>query len=175
MRAVWQPGEATGRLDVHVVLPDKTIVEENFAGIGEGEDGLNDGLANFGRNSFHVFLSALWGHREPDQVTVESWEVNGQTYDAHIGNYGTRGSSGRQPRIPEDLFARLEAAIKAEPLVPGMHWFRFFFCNLNGAFTCEVLRDNEPWEAGLRSLESAGWDATEGYYSVRLFLMLRPA
>ena len=62
-----------------------------------------------------------------------------------------------------------------EPLVPGMHWFRFFFCNLNGAFTCEVLRDNEPWEAGLRSLESAGWDATEGYYSVRLFLMLRPA
>ncbi len=175
MRAIWHPGDTTGRLDVHVVLPDKTIVEENFAGIGEGEDGLNDGMANFTRNAFHVFLSALWGQADDEQVTVETWSIAGRDYTAHIGNFGTRGSAGAQPPIPEGLFAQLEAAVRAETLASHTHWFRFFFCNLNGAFTVEALRDNEPWEAGERALRSAGWAAQDGYYSVRLFLMLRAA
>lgn len=173
MRAVWHPGDTTGRLDVHVVLPDKTIVEENFAGIGEGEDGLNDGLANFTRNSFHVLLSALWGQADEEQVTVETWSIGDREYTAHIGNFGTRGSAGMQPPIPDGLFARLEAAIRAEPLAGHTHWFRFFFCNLNGAFTVEALRDSEPWDVGEQALASAGWAAQDGYYSVRLFLMLR--
>ncbi|MGS1079838.1 DUF6348 family protein [Pseudoxanthomonas beigongshangi] len=173
MRAVWHPGEATGRLDVQVVLPDKTVVEENFAGLGEGEDGLNDGMANFTRNSFHVFLSALWGWRDEKQVTVETWSFGDRDYAAHIGNFGTRGSAGMQPSIPEDLFARLEATIRAESPTGHTHWFRFFFCNLNGKFTVEALRDNEPWGAGEHALKSADWPAQDGYYSVRLFLMLR--
>ena len=173
MRAIWHPGDATGRLDVHVVLPDKTIIEENFAGIGEAEDGLNDGMANFTRNSFHVFLSALWGRTDEEQVTMENWSMGDRAYMAHIGNFGTRGSAGMQPPIPEGLFARLETAIRTGPLTAPTHWFRFFFCNLNGDFTVEALRDNEPWDAGEHALRSAGWSAQDGYYSVRLFLMLR--
>lgn len=173
MRAIWHPGDATGRLDVHVVLPDKTIIEENFAGIGEAEDGLNDGMANFTRNSFHVFLSALWGRTDEEQVTVENWSMGDRAYMAHIGNFGTRGSAGMQTPIPEGLFARLETAIRTGPLTAPTHWFRFFFCNLNGDFTVEALRDNEPWDAGEHALRSAGWSAQDGYYSVRLFLMLR--
>lgn len=40
-------GEKTGRLDVDVLLEDERQLQEAFAGIGSGEDGLQDALRNF--------------------------------------------------------------------------------------------------------------------------------
>ena len=65
--------------------------------------------------------------------------------------------------------------VKNEPLGGDIHWFRTFFCNLAGEFTFEALKDNENWTAGVRRLESIRWAKSEGYYSVRLFAILRAA
>lgn len=59
--------------------------------------------------------------------------------------------------------------------VGDIHWFRLFFGNVANTFTFEALKDNEKWEAGTHCLESAQWKPSSGYYSVRLFAVLRTA
>ena len=175
LRALWQPGSSNGRLDVQVLISEGVVIEECFAGVGDGERGANDALANFTINSFHVLFAALWGKNDASQVTTEAWEVHGKPYTAYIGNFGTRSSDGVTPYVPDELFAGIEEAVKHEPLAEDIHWFRIFFCNLAGEFVFEALKDNENWNAGVRCLESMRWPKSEGYYSVRLFAILRAA
>jgi len=173
IRALWHPGEPTGRLDVQVINEDQSIIEECFAGFDTGNGALHDAFENFTRNSFHVLLAAVWDVNDPDQVTVEHWEIGGKPFTAYIGNYGTRSADGITPRIPDTLFADIERAIRDETLAGDLHWFRLFFANFSGSPTFEALMDNEVWAAGRRCLEAAPWVKSDGYYSVRLFLMLR--
>ena len=83
------------------------------------------------------------------------------------------GSEGVTAEIPDDLFIRIQEAIQQEPLTNDIHWFRFFVGNVKGDCTYEALKDNEDWEAGIRCLETTSWAPCEGYYSVRLFMVLR--
>jgi hypothetical protein len=173
IRAHWHPGDTTGRLDVHVLVGDELVIEECFAGIGAGALGLNDALANFTINSFHVLLATFWNLNDASQVTTESWSISGVSYTAHIGNCGTRASEGVEPFIPQSLFPAIAQAIQAENLHGELHWFRFFFCNVAGEYTVESLRDNEEWNRGKELLHEIPWEPSPGYYSVRLFLALR--
>ena len=173
LRALWYPGESSGRLEVRVLLQDNRIIDESFAGVGTGDKAVHDALTNFTVNSFHVLLASLWGLNDPDQVVTENWTIGEKRFSAFIGNFGTRGSVGVTPQVPDGLFASIASAIKSEILGEDIHWFRLFFGNIAGAFTFEALRDNEPWEAGVRCLENIPWLAVNGYYSVRLFVVLR--
>lgn len=110
---------------------------------------MRNALANFTLNSFHVLLAALWGSNDPDQVFTEHWEANGKRYTAYIGNFGTRSGEQAMPDIPSDLFPRILETIQQESLPNDVHWFRFFFANLQRDVTYEALKDNEIWEAGL--------------------------
>ncbi|HCL2773334.1 TPA: hypothetical protein N1913_001525 [Pseudomonas aeruginosa 449A] len=176
IRATWYAGEKTGRLDVDVLLEDERQLQEAFAGIGigSGEDGLQDALRNFASNSFHVLLSALWGQAEEDQVMVETWEIGERCFEVHIGNLGLRGAEGKAPPLPAGLFPSIERAIRTEPLDARLHWFRHFFCAFGNQRTVEALFDNQPWEAGMQNLAALDWQDSQGYYSVRNFLMLKP-
>ncbi|HBO3045649.1 TPA: hypothetical protein L4Q92_004496 [Pseudomonas aeruginosa] len=174
IRATWYAGEKTGRLDVDVLLEDERQLQEAFAGIGSGEDGLQEALRNFASNSFHVLLSALWGQAEEDQVMVETWEIGERRFEVHIGNLGLRGAEGKAPPLPAGLFPSIERAIRAEPLDARLHWFRHFFCAFGNQRTVEALFDNQPWEAGMQNLAALDWQDSQGYYSVRNFLMLKP-
>lgn len=175
LRALWHPGQSSGRLDVQALVGEGVLIEECFGGLGEGEAALQDALANFSVNSLHVLLAALWERNDPEQVATEQWEVNGKRYTAYIGNFGTRSSAGAHAHIPHDLFPAIESSIKAERLTGEIHWFRLFFGNVANSFTFEALRDNETWDGGLRCLENAGWKREASYYSVRLFVVLRAA
>jgi hypothetical protein len=175
VRARWTARDEGGQLDVQVLLEDRRLIEECFAGLGEGDAARRNAFDNFARNSLHVLLAALWGIGDAEQVAVETWHAGGRDCTAYIGNYGTRATGGVSPPVPADLFAGIEAAIHAEPIVPGWQWFRFFFANHAGRFTFEALRDNEPWAAGLEALRGVAWEERAGYYSVRLFLMLHAA
>jgi hypothetical protein len=175
LRAIWHPGESTGRLDIQALVRDKVVIEESFAGIGQGASGMGDALSNFTINSFHVLLAALWGKNDPEQVTTEEWSIGGKRYAAFIGNFGTRDSENATAHVPQGLFAQIEAAIKRAPLSEDIHWFRFFFANFANEFTFEALKDNEHWDAGKQRLEAATWERSDGYYSVRLFVVLRAA
>lgn len=144
-------GEKTGRLDVDVLLEDERQLQEAFAGIGSGEDGLQDALRNFASNSFHVLLSALWGQAEEDQVMVETWEIGERRFEVHIGNLGLRGAEGKAPPLPAGLFPSIERAIRTEPLDARLHWFRHFFCAFGNQRTVEALFDNQPWRPACRT------------------------
>jgi hypothetical protein len=173
MKATWFPRPSSGRLDVQAFVREGMTINECFAGIGEGQAGLHDALTSFTINSFHVLLAALWDRNDETQVITEDWSIGGRQYTAFIGNFGTRSSEGIIADIPADLFARLENVIKLESLTGDLHWFRFFFGNVAGERTFEALKDNETWDSGMRCLESAQWADTMGYYSVRLFVVLR--
>jgi hypothetical protein len=173
VRVAWYPGEASGRLDVQVHMGQGRVLEEAFAGIGPGETGLADALKNFTINSFHVLLAALWETNDESQVTTEHWHIGAHPYTAYIGNFGTRASDGAGRPTPTSLFHHIEQAILQAPLGGDVHWFRFFFCNHAGEFTVEALLDNEAWPAGENMLSAIPWEPSPGYYSVRLFLMLK--
>jgi hypothetical protein len=175
IRALWYPGESSGRLDVQALVQDQVVIEECFAGIGQGDRALNDAMVNFSVNSFHVLLASLWNRNDSEQVTTEQWNVGNKRYTAFIGNFGTRSSEGVRPHIPSELFSQIAKAIQHETLTERLHWFRFFVGNSSGEKTIEALRDNQPWEAGIDTLENAAWPSCQGYYSVRLFVVLRAA
>jgi len=173
LRALWTPGPQSGRLDVQVMVREELMVEECFAGIGAGEAGLHDALANFTLNSFHVMLAGLWGVEDREHVSTERWTSYGKPYVAHIGNFGLRASQGIQATVPPKLLGEIANAIQAESLTEDVHWFRLFFCGVEGQHTFEALKDNAEWPAGKRSLRAVDWEKQRGYYSVRLFVMLR--
>ncbi len=95
-------------------------------------------------------------------------------FEVHIGNLGLRGAEGKAPPLPAGLFPSIERAIRAEPLDARLHWFRHFFCAFGNQRTVEALFDNQPWEAGMQNLAALDWQDSQGYYSVRNFLMLKP-
>jgi Family of unknown function (DUF6348) len=173
IRATWYPRESSGLLEVNVLLEDERIINECFAGIGSGSEGIRDALQNFCVNSFHVLLASLWSLDDPDQVMTEHWNLAGKKYTAYIGNFGTRGSNEVDAQIPQGLFETIEKAIKSESLNNDLSWFRCFFCDVSGEQTFEALKNNEVWESGVEALKSLLWVKTNGYYSVRNFLVLR--
>ena len=175
VRATWFQKEQTGVFEVEVLLEGGRIINECFSGFGVGKEGIVNGLENFCVNSFHVFLSAFWKKHEPDQVEIENWLVNGESYTAYIGNLGTRATNGVKASIPEGLFESLEKTIKVEALESEVSWFRIFFGSVSGDFTFEALKENEIWENGLSMLRTQRWGKPEGYYSVRNFIVLRKA
>lgn len=175
IRGIWYPQDENGRLDIHVLIKEGVLVEECFAGIGKQDKAFNDALHNFMVNSLHVFLAALWGKNDPEQVTIETWRIGSREFTAYIGNFGTRASAGVHADIPDGLFAAIESAIKNEKLVGDFHWVRTFFCNIAGSQTFEALLDNEDWLAGVEVLKGIPWEKNSGYYSVRNFIFLRAA
>ena len=173
IRAIWYPREHSGVLEIEVLLEDERIIYECFAGFGAEREGINSAIQNFCVNSLHVLLAAFWELNDSEQVTTEEWEINGKSYIAYIGGFGTRSNRGITPEIPENLFEVIEKTIKNELIDHKISWFRCFFCNLSGEYTFEALRDNEIWEHGLNALKSLQWKAADGYYSVRNFLVLK--
>ena len=173
IRATWFPGEQSGRLDVEVLIEEGRLVEECFAGIQGEQSAKQDAIENFCTNSLHVLLAALWGLNDTEQVTTEIWTIGKQRYTAYIGNFGTRGTIEAKPEVPEQLFETIERTIKREQLNQDYHWVRNFFCDIKGEPTYESLLDSEPWESGISALASLGWKKSNGYYSVRNFLVLK--
>jgi hypothetical protein len=175
IRAKWYPRKKSGQLDVEVRLEKGRIIRESFVGIGTGQAGLENAMINFSLNSLHVLLSSLWNIKDDQQVLTETWEIGGRRFSAYIGNFGRRASGGMRVEVPKDLFDTIQNRICQEHLPGDVHWFRVFFCNTQGQHTYEALRDNMPWEAGLAGLKGIAWPETEGYYSVRNFIVLRRA
>lgn len=175
IRCIWSEDteNGTGRLDVHVLIGDGVMIEECFAGVGEGQTGFLDGLQNFAVNSFHVLLAAFWDKNDPEQVMTEQWEVGGDNYTAYVGNFGTRATEGIHPGVPEETFNIIEKAIQTAQIEDELCWIRTFFCNIGEERTYEALINNEVWSNGENALKSIEWPKSDAYYSVRNFLILR--
>lgn len=176
IRATWFPREQSGRLDVEVLLDDEgTIIYECFAGFGAPDTGKADAIKNFCINSFHVLLAAFWEDNDPEQVTTERWLIGERAYTAFIGNFGTRGSKGLVPELPPAMFETIENAVKSQRFNGNCYWLRNFFADVEGEQTFESLLNNEVWDHGLHALRSIEWPKSDGYYSVRNFIVLTTA
>lgn len=173
LRALWYPGEFVGELQVQALVRDELIIEECFAGIGQGESALGDALMSFTLSSFHVLLAALWGKSNPDDVNSEEWLVSGKRFVAYVGNFATRSSEDVSATVPPGLFDRIEETIKRESLSGDLHWFHLFAGGVENNFSFESRKDNEHWESGVRCLEAVSWNWSSQYYSVRLLIILR--
>jgi hypothetical protein len=174
LRAVWHPRNANmGQLDIQLLIEPGVMIEECFAGVGEGEAACRDALGNFLVNSLHVLLTAFWGIDGANHVTVGEWEIAGKPYHAYLGNVGVRASAGVHVPIPKNLLAEIEAVVKLENLMGKTHWAHTFFSNINGEQTFEALLGNKYWENGMDCLKNIQWTEREGYYSIRHFLVLR--
>lgn len=171
--AFWTPSQYGGTLYIHVLINKNTIIKECFAGIGSGEHGLQDALGNFMLNSLHVFLSAFWRTDNDEQTNVETWIINGRSYSAYVGAFGTRASEGVDPTVPQDLLNVIAEAIHNEPLSNSTHWVRTFFGSVKEDRIFEALLDNHNWPLGLQCLKLLPWKKSNGYYSVRNFIILR--
>ncbi len=167
-----KPAQGNGVLQIDVMLDKDTHMQECFAGLGEGDVGIKDGFQNFCVNSLHVMLAAFWGINDPDQVDTEEWKIDGQQYSVYIGPFGTRGSGGIHPGVPENTFEFIESAIKTASLSNHCNWFRNYYCNLNSeSQVYESLHNNEVWEVGESALKSISWNRSSKFYSVRNFII----
>lgn len=170
--AIWYPRSYGGQLDVHVSDASFHVIE-SCAGYGEGEQGLNDGFANFAYSSLHVILADCYDIIDPEQVSQAIWHIGGKSYLATIGNIGGRTTGERSP-LPDDFFERIEAVILQADLDQPRHWFRFFAAHLpNQEMVFEALLNNEIWEPGQQVLQGLSWEQTDYFYTIRLFLMLQ--
>ncbi|MCH7341666.1 DUF6348 family protein [Acinetobacter higginsii] len=173
IRANWLERETHGRLDVEVMLEDKRIITESFAGIGVGNEGVLNALQNFSVNSLHVFLAAFWQQNDRTEITIEQWQIAGKTYTAYIGNIGQRSDLNYSPALPADFFSSVEQAILQYKPSHDLTWYRVFFCDFKGEQTFEALAENQDWIQGVDALKRLHWEPSSGYYSVRNFIILK--
>ncbi|QHT65566.1 hypothetical protein GXP67_02245 [Rhodocytophaga rosea] len=167
------PQGVASQLDVLVETPDQQIVE-CFGDIGETkQQARQNNIKNFCRNSFHPLIACFFDYPIQD-INVETWQIDSQTYQVYIGNYGTKSNAGVVKGIPDTLFSQLENYIKQIPFNQSYHWIRWYIRYNQGVVDpIEFLIDNQPDEGGSKVIEAIQWPRSDGYYSVRQFILLK--
>ncbi|MDR1876620.1 MAG: DUF6348 family protein [Flavobacteriaceae bacterium] len=159
------------RLDIIVLLDENRVIRESFPGIGKDElSATQNAFQNFYANSLPVFLSAFWQVENEEQVGVEEWEIQGNVWNAYIGNFGCKGDFN----IPENLFSTIENQIQNEKLEENIYWFQLYYANINKEEKMiEVLKNNEEWPALTDKIKTICWNDSDKFYSLRNFLILK--
>ena len=175
LRGAWHPqigNQPTGRLDIQVVLDSERVIDECFAGVGDGQARYVDAMQNFSLGSLHVMRSALWGSRH-EKVLTENWQSPTADWRAHVGEFVSRCLGPDEISFPANLLDILQNALMQADLQPGVHWLRTFYSNTGGGESLvEVLLDNRKWQSGEAAVAKAGWPSSNYYYSLRNFLIL---
>lgn len=164
--------QEVGRLDIQVVTGADRVINESFAGLGDGAERYKDALQNFQLGSLHVLLSALWS-RPHEKVLVEDWRSPSGHWKAHVGEFVSRCLGPDEIVFPPDLLDVIKDTLMQVQPEPGMHWLRTFYSNPGSSDpVVEVLLDNEKWVAGEQAVSQADWPSSDYYYSLRNFLIL---
>jgi len=172
IKAFWYPQatEKVAQLTIEIFLNDKTSIVESFAGFGEKK--FESALENFIKNALPLYLAAFWGY-DSESISIDTWELNGESYLAFIGDYGVINAQ-EDFSIPDDYLEVVYDAIASEPLGEEYHWFNLFYANFDAQNRhAEALKENEAWEAGTEAIASLGWMKVYDYYSVRQSIILK--
>jgi len=164
------------RLDVELVLDKQRMITESFGDVGvTAEDAVRNSIFNFCQSSLHVMLSAFWNIHDETQVLREEWALSNRPWRATVGNFVRKAWNGQDVPIPANLFATVEAAIRAHTLRRSVHWVRVYFANVMPSDRItEVLLDGEPWEECATAVRQLDWPDLNFFYSCRFFLTLQP-
>ncbi len=178
LRGAWFPPDeehSVGEFSVQVLLEDKRIVDECFAGPGEPGEGLKYALQGFQTGTLHVLLAALWDSVYEDHVNIEEWSWSGKNWRVYAGDFVVRFEETEPLEHPVNLFDLIEQTLKGIELSDDIHWLRIYYGSGAGTGAiAEALLDNEPWEELKTAISGAEWPSSDHYYSVRNFLVLKP-
>jgi hypothetical protein len=158
------------------LIGDLPILEA-FAGSGKNvQAATHEAFGKFLLGSFHVLIEALTSHAcESSQVEVEQWGNLDRGWWVYSGPLLTQSVSAS--RIAPDFaqfFSQLQALFESE-VSPGPHWLRVFLGVRDGKILGgEVLLDNQTWEPAEKMLFEFSWKSTQGYQSLRHFLLALP-
>ena len=168
------PNSLVIQIDILLLLNDGRLICESFAGVGENEkSAIENGVTNFLISSFHVLANAFY-FQEDEEITKETWEINGEKWRVFLGNFAGRNESDKniiQP--PDEVFPVIEKLIKSKNLNEDCHWFNWFYANLeNKTMQCEAYLDNQIWQAATDKIEKCNWSKQPEFYSFRNLVLL---
>lgn len=145
---------------------------ESVAGFADTmEDAMKNVWSNFLNNCFHPILSAFFTHEYDDQIIRGEIIVGGEKYELVRSYLGIRG------KLPEEFhdewLSQFEKDLAQYQLPAGIHWFRFYYAQQQRqTITCEILYNNNPWEAMQTKAQHYNYCPADDFYSARTLYIL---
>ncbi|CAN5326050.1 DUF6348 family protein [soil metagenome] len=175
-RATILPGRTTPQftvqLDVDAIFPSGARICESCAGIGLTlHDAIGESIVNFCNGPFHVIYSAATG-QPCSHCDNEEWMFGSDSRRVLISPVVTRGLSEENQSLSQEWFSWVANQLPRGPLSEDMHWFRLFHGQFPGGVESEALVNNEPSADLQYALDQYPWPVAQGYYSVRIFLII---
>jgi hypothetical protein len=172
----FNPLERAGQLDFRLEIEPGRLLVESVAGLGRtADEQIDDGLAAFASNSFHVLLSAFFDIPPDHGIVREEWEIGGRKRVVFVGTIGSRFACPTDAAGDPDIrfFDEFTRLLKAQSLPSGTHWLRLYQMRHAGSVKAnEVLLDNQPWAELQDGMAAFDWPVQENYYDVRVFLVI---
>lgn len=165
------------QVDIHILLPEQSFVESFVAHAETVEEAVAEALEQFEVNVLHTLIMAFWSKAKQIEngVGTDIWEINGHRWQVVISNYGYRGEEALDEIIDDSdsMFIEIAKAIKALPLEKDIYAIRSVYTNVDaGRKVTEALINNEEFPALEEAISKLPWKSTEGYYSVRNFVVV---
>lgn len=167
---------AIARLDVSVALEDGRLLVESTGAPGPDADAAAVAcMGKFLVGTLHPLLGAFFGHREHQDI--ERWSVRGVEFDAFLGPILAQSAEASPPAVPPIAPALKELVCVRGDVARRAHWIRLYFARMgkaDQAGTFEAIWDNEPWPEMVEAMKKLEWPASEGFFSLRQFLVIAP-
>ena len=163
------------QLDVHILLPNQTIIESFVTHASSVEEGVAGALEQFEVNVLHVLLGAFWENatKVDNGVGFEEWNINGHRWQVVVGNYGYKGDLPIDEIVLDEMFDTIKAEIECYPLDKDIYAVRSVYTNVgDGRKVSEALLNNEPFATLESAVSNLPWRETSEYYSVRNLILL---
>jgi len=163
------------QLDVHILLPEQSIIESFIGQASTIEEGIAEALEQFEVNVLHLLISAFWENAKQVEngVGFEEWHINGHRWQAVIGNYGYKGSAPIEEIVLDEMFETIKEEIHALPLEKDIYAIRSVYTNVgDGRKVTEALLNNEEFFTLEQAISKLPWKEVEDYYSVRNLIIV---
>jgi hypothetical protein len=160
--------------EFRVRLPSGGEIVEFVVGGGETEDqAISDCLLNFTLTTFHVLYKAFINPADPHQ-TVQPVEIAGRKREMLMGDIYMKGSESAEPIDLNAMRPGIQGAVAGLPLSQEPHWIKIVYGHVDGQppFVSAAL-DNEEHQALTSAIERLDWPAPEGFYMVKLFIVVK--
>ena len=163
-------------IDFVLQLEDGRRIIESYAGWGDDvRQAEGQGLFKFCVGAMHVFLSAFWNHHEPDQVDIERWSIGETPWDAYLSSIIKHSNLDQKVGSPANYMDDLQQGVSRLSLSDCDHWISVYVGVVKDEVTVDVRLDNEASPDLIKVVRALDWPITEGFYSERQFILLRPA
>ena len=178
LRGRWQELDQEGfwRLDIHLPVADGRFLAETFVSPGESsEDAKARTMKMFQSVTLPGLLAGFFNQTPEDENYTLNWADEEQTLKLYRGALSMVAEEGDKDFLPGNFMETLQREVLFQDCKHEIHWIRIMVAQ-NGydAMNVEALWDNETWFEAEEALARLEWKPSEGFRSVRLFMVVRP-